>query len=282
MATNPGLEQIQRWMQACIQYQGGYEEALTSEAAQAAIPAAEARNVVLPSKTLTPMERLDIYRDMYLLRMEEALSIDFPSLKHFLGDDEFMKLVARYTAAHPSRSYTFNRFGDHLVDYIASLDDLPKKDFCHALARLEFALTTVFDASETPALSPEAVRAVPQDAWETARLKPIGPFELQAFDYPVSSYIGAVDEENPFPRVGKKKTWVVCYRRNFHVHRMNLEQPAYELLRALASGQTVGESIVSVLTQKWRPAVKQSLLFDWFRDWMSEGLFQAVELAEAR
>jgi hypothetical protein len=37
-----------------------------------------------------------------------------------------------------------------------------------------------------------------------------------------------------------------------------------------------------VLTQKWRPAVKQSQLFDWFRDWMSEGLFQAVELAEAR
>ena len=113
MATSANLEQIQRWMQACIQYQGGVEEALVSEAANAAIPAEEARNVVLPGRALTALERLDIYRDMYLLRMEEALGIDFPALKHFLGDDEFMKLVARYTDAHPSRSYTFNRFGDH-------------------------------------------------------------------------------------------------------------------------------------------------------------------------
>lgn len=280
MATEPNLEQIQRWMQACIQYQGGCEEALQFEPANAAISADEARTVVRPSKTLTPLERLDIYRDMYLLRMEEALAIDFPALKHFLGEDQFMKLVARYTDAHPSRSYTFNRFGDHLVDFIGSLDDLPKKDFCHDLARLEAALTTVFDAAETPALSPEAVRAVPQDAWETARLKPIGPFQLLASDYPVSLYIGAVDEENPFPRLGKKKTWVVCYRRDFHVHRMNLEHPSYELLSALASSKTVGEAIVSVMTRTWRPAVKQLQLFDWFRDWMSEGLFQAVELAE--
>jgi len=279
MATSANLEQIQRWMQACIQYQGGVEEALVSEAANAAIPAEEARNVVLPGRALTALERLDIYRDMYLLRMEEALGIDFPALKHFLGDDEFMKLVARYTDAHPSRSYTFNRFGDHMVDFLESQDELPKRDFCHALARLEFALTKVFDANETPAMTPEAVRAVPQDAWETARLKPIGPFQLLAFDYPVSLYIGAVDEENPFPRIAKKKTWAVCYRRDFHVHRMNLEHPAYELLSALASGQTVGDSIVSVLTKKWRPAVKQSQLFEWFRDWMSEGLFQAVELA---
>jgi len=27
--------------------------------------------------------------------------------------------------------------------------------------------------------------------------------------------------------------------------------------------------------------VKQSQLFEWFRDWMGEGLFQAVELAGA-
>ena len=44
---------------------------------------------MLPSQTLTSAERLDIYRDMYLLRMEEALAIDYPGLKHFLGEEEF-------------------------------------------------------------------------------------------------------------------------------------------------------------------------------------------------
>ena len=282
MPTDPGLERIQRWMQACILDQGTCEQAITSEEAQAAIPAGVARSVVLPSKTLSSLERLDIYRGMYLLRMEEALAIDYPALKHFLGDDSFMKLVARYVEIFPSRSYTLNRLGDQLPEFLATVDGLPKKDFCRDLARLEYALTMVFDSAETPALTQEAVRAVPQDAWETARLRPVQAFRLLEFDYPVSRYLGAVDEENGFPRVAPKKTWLVAYRRNYYVHRMDLKQPAYELLTALASGTTMGESILSVMTRKRRPAVKESQLFEWFRDWMNEGLFQGVELADAK
>jgi hypothetical protein len=282
VATDPGLDRIQRWMQACILNQGTVEEAIASEAAQSAIPPEQAREVVLPSKTLSPLERLDIYRGMYLLRMEEALSIDYPALKHFLGADEFMQLVARYVDAYPSRSYTLNRLGDHLCEFIATLDDLPRKEFCVDLARLEYALTCVFDAPETTALKGEAVRAVPPEAWEGARLKPVEAFRLLEFNYPVSRYLGAVDEENPFPRVARKKTWLVAYRREYGLHRMDLTQPAYELLSALASGKTLGEAIISVLPRKWRPAVKEAHLFEWFRDWMAEGLFQSVELANSQ
>ena len=277
MAIDPGLARIQRWMQTCILDQGTCEEAITSEKAQAEIPADVAREVVRPSKTLSALERLDIYRGMYLLRMEEALAIDFPGLKRFLGDDEFMGLVARYVDVYPSRSYTLNRLGDHLLDFLGTVDDLPKVEFVRELARLEFALTAVFDAEESAPLSEAAVRAVPQEAWENARLKPIAALRLLAFAYPVSLYIGAVDEENPFPRVARKKTWVVAYRRDFHVHRMDLAEPAFELLSALVAGETVGQAIVAVMTRKRRKPVKESQLFEWFRDWMAEGLFRAVE-----
>ncbi len=236
--------------------------------------------MVLPSKTLSALERLDIYRGMYLLRMEEALSIDYPGLKHFLGADGFMRLVARYMEVHPSRSYTLNRLGDHVCDFIGTLGDLPHKDFCHDLARLEYALTTVFDAPDSPALKGEDVRAVPQDAWETARLKPVEALRLLEFNYPVSRYLGAVDQENPFPRLARKKSWVVAYRSSYNLHRMDLAQPAYELLSALASGRTLGEAILSVMLRKWRPAVRESDLFDWFRDWMAAGLFQSIELGD--
>jgi len=278
-STDPGLERVQRWMQTLILDQGTCEEAIASERAQAEIPAGQARGIVLPSQTLSSFERLNIYREMYLLRMEEALSSDYPALKHYLGEEEFMRLVARYVEVYPSRSYTLNRLGDHLPEFLATLDDLPKKDFCHDLARLEYALTGVFDAAETAPLKPEAVQAVPPDAWETARLKPIAAFRLLQFDYPVSRYLGFVDEENPAPRLARKKTWVVAYRRNYHVHRIDLTEPGYELLSALAADKTVGEAIVSVMTRKWRPAVRQKQLFEWFRDWMAEGLFQAVEVA---
>src|SRR5690348_5561133 len=173
MATDVNLARIQRWMQACILNQGTCEEAIQSTPAQAEIPAEQARTLVKPSATLTPLERLDIYRGMYLLRMEEALEIDYPALAHFLGKDEFFRLVARYSDAYPSRSYTLNRLGDRLPEFVGTLTDIPKPDFCRDLARLEYGLTQVFDEEETPRLAEEAIQAVPQDAWENARLKPV-------------------------------------------------------------------------------------------------------------
>jgi hypothetical protein len=188
--------------------------------------------------------------------------------------------VARYVEVYPSRSYTLNRLGDHLPEFLATCSNLPKRDFCVELARLEYALTMVFDARETPPLRPETVQAVPPDAWETVRLQPIEGFRLMAFDYPVSRYLGAVDSENRFPRIVRKKTWVVVYRRNYVLHRMDLSEASYELLAALAADHTIGEAITAVMTRKRHPAVKEAQLFNWFREWMAEGLFQALILSD--
>ena len=277
MGTDPGLDRVQRWLQACILTQGPPEEAVLSAGEQAGIAPEVARGLVLPSKTLSVLERLEIQRGMFLPRMEEALAIDYPALKHFLGAEAFMRLVARYVETYPSKSYTLNRLGDHLPEFLRTEKSLAKNEFCVDLATLEYALTMVFDGRETVPLSEQAVRAVPADTWEGARLRPIEAFRLLAFDYPVSQYIGAIAEENAFPRIARKKTWVVAYRRNYQVHRMDLKEPAYELLTALASGRTLGEAIETLLARRSRTAVKQSHLFDWFRGWMAEGLFQAVE-----
>ena len=74
--------------------------------------------MILPSRTLTPLERVGIYHGMYLLRMDDGLASDYPALQHFLGDDGFVDLVRGYVQAHPSRSYTLNRLGDHLPEYL--------------------------------------------------------------------------------------------------------------------------------------------------------------------
>jgi hypothetical protein len=258
MATD--LTALQHWMQHCIQQPGECDAAMLEEA----------RKIIRPSATLASEERLDIYRGMYLLRMQEALDIDYPGLAHFLGADEFSRLVSRYVDVYPSRSYTLNRLGDQLPPFLDTITDIQKPEFCRALARLELALTVVFDELETPGVTPEEIAAVPQDAWERARLRPIAAFRLLAFEYPVSQYIGAVDEENAFPQIRKRKTWVAAYRKNYRVHRLDLSRQAHQLLSLLVAGQTVGEALTAV-------PVPQSRLFEWFRDWVAEGLFRAVE-----
>ncbi len=273
-------------MQAFVVHPGTEEEALTG-ASREGIPVAEVPGVVLPSRTLTSVERVGVYRGMYLLRLAEALEGDYPGLQHFLGDQGFSDLVRGYLQAYPSRSYSLNRLGDHLPDYVRSAPGFRRREFLYDLARLELAVSEVFDAPETPALNAERIAAVPSEAWERARLTPIAPFRLLSLQYPVSDYLTSVKEEDHdhHPRARRKANWVAVFRRDYACLRLDLTRAAYELLESLASGTSLGQAVTAAARRQKRRAAHKVLhedqLFRWFRDWVSGGIFQSVELDPA-
>jgi hypothetical protein len=275
MAPKVKLKRTQHWMQTVIMHPGTNQRAVASRKAQALVPKRLFPQLVLRSKTLDSYERIGIYRDMYLARLREALASDYPGLLHYLGDDTFTRLVAGYVRAHPSRSYTLNRLGDHLPEYIHSAAELPRREFLCDLARLELAMSQVFDAPESPVLKLRDIANVPPEAWETARLKPIEALRLLAFHYPVSTYLKSVRDRTPHPSTRRKNNWVVVFRKHYTLRRLDVTRPGYELLSSLVSGVKLGKALS--LAARHRKAVSEVQLFSWFRDWVANGLFQAVE-----
>jgi hypothetical protein len=274
------LERVQRWMHAVVAHPGTTEEAVASEPARALLSPEAVSELVLPSRTLAPVERLGIYHGMYLMRMEEALAVDYPALKHCLGDGPFWDLVSAYVQVHPSRSYSLNRLGDHLPDFLREAAGVPRRAFCHELARLELAVSQVFDARETPVLGAAEVGAIPAEAWETAVLQPIEALRLLALGYPVNEYAQSVkDEDHDHPSARRKPNWLAVYRRSYSVYRLALSRPAHELLADLTSGRPLGEAVAAAQRRGGRRGPREEDLFRWFRDWVSEGLFQSVRLA---
>ena len=277
MASEVGLARLQRWMQGVVVHPGAIEQALGSPEAE--VPVARLPEVILPSKTLSPAERVDIYHGMYPLRMEEALANDYPALQHFLGADAFREMVLEYVRVHPSRTYTLNRLGDHLPDFVRTAPGVKRRDFCHELATLERAVTEVFDAPETPALAEAAIAAVPPEAWEGARLQTITAFRLLSFRYPVNAYLQTVrDDDHDHPKARLKDEWVAVYRRGYSVYRLDLSRPAHDLLSDLAAGKPLGEAVAAALRRGRRPP-SEGELFRWFREWVSGGVFASVETA---
>ena len=142
------------------------------------------RDVVLPShRGLRAAERVGIYQGMYLPRMLEALESDYPGLAHFLGHDRWTRLVRRYLTAHPSRSYTLNELGRRLPEFVRA-HGLPRPAFCHDLARLEWAMSQVFDA---PAHAADRRRGdrrrCGRGELERARLVPSAALRLLVLDH---------------------------------------------------------------------------------------------------
>ena len=245
MPSPSDLNQLQLWVQ---QYVRGSDASLDA-----------VESIITPSSGMTSPERIGVYREMYLVRLVEALETDYPGLRHFLGAVEFARVVGRYVDSFPSRSYTLNRLGDHLPEFLGP-------GFAGELAQLELALSEVFDAEESPVLSAAAIAAVPPDSWESAVLLPINAFRLLSFHYPVSAYLTAVQDSTPSPPIRRKRSYVACYRRQYAVHRIDLTRPAFQLLTDLAAGVPLGKAVKTYGKQ----------LFPWFQEWAAEGLFRAV------
>lgn len=279
MSSPPPLDRLQRWMQAAVVHPGDIETALRSPTARREIARADVDAVILPSATLQPAQRVAIYQNMYLLRMEEALGTDYPGLKHFLGDDGFFSLVRDYVQVHPSRSYTLNRLGDRLPDFVAVAPDVRRRDFCADLARLERALSQVFDAPETQALSADEIDRIAPEAWEGARLAPIAAFRLLALRYPASAYLDTLDDEqHRHPPARRRDTYIAVYRRDYSVYRHALTRGAHDLLADLVAGKTLGRAVAAALKRGGRRRPQPDDLFRWFRQWVSAGIFARVDL----
>jgi hypothetical protein len=274
------LDCLQRWMQAVIVHPGTVDEAAADAGAQAEVPLERVGEVILPSASLSPLERMAIYHAMYPLRMEEALASDYPALKRFLGDEGFFELVRAYVQEHPSRSFTLGPLGSHLPEFVASARAVRRRAFCHELARLERAIAEVFEAPEEAALDERAILSVPARAWENARLRPIPAFRLLALRYPAGAYLDSLhDDGHRHPPIRRQDGWVAVYRRNYSVYRHDLSRPAHDLLADLAGGHTVGEAVAAALARRSRPRPQAEDLFRWFRQWAAAGMFAEVRLS---
>jgi hypothetical protein len=269
---------LQRWMQSVIVHPGSLEDALAAGEGASLVPPGRVGEVILPSAALEPAERIAIYHGMYRLRMAEALESDYPALAHFLGEDRWPALVAGYCAAHPSRSYTLNVLGRHLPDWLAEAPTLRRRGFCRDLARLEWAVTEAFDAEETPRLAEAEIAAVPDEAWEAARLVPSPALRLLELRWNANEWLDSTkDERHEHPRPRRCATRVAVFRRDYAVYRRELSLPAFRLLSDLAAGRTVGEALAAALGRRGAPGPEA--LARWFRQWAADGLFARVEVA---
>ncbi len=274
MPADMPLELVQRWMLEVVTQTGSVRRALHSVQARRELGPERLGDVVRPSRTLSSEQRIGIYHDMYLLRMVEALEFDYPGVAHLLGHARFHRLVESYVGTHPSRSYTLNRLGDHLPDYIATLETLPRRALLADLARLELAITLVFDAAHHDALSAGEIVSIPAEAWPAIRFRPIDAMRLLRLDYPVDDYLQSIKQGGDPPPLRKSPRWLLVFRSDLSVRQATLPRREWTMLDAICRGLPLAAAVETLAGL--RPRLSETELFAWFRDWTRMGLFSAV------
>jgi len=234
--------------------------------------------IVTRGPQLSAADRLQIYHYAYHARLTECLGDDFPAVKHAVGDVVFTRLCRAYIHAHPSRHPNLNGFGAHFPTFLAQGKfRLGQRAALADLARLEWALVDVLHAQAAPTFDVAALQRMPLNRWATMRLRPSATVKLLVFSHPVNAWFQSwrEDRSGALPRRGWSATAV--YRQGFRVWRMDLTPPMHAILASLFAGKTLGKALAAAAKDHGDPQRLVSDLQIWFREWVSGGLFAAIE-----
>jgi hypothetical protein len=246
---------------------------------------AKAAAVIKPSWSLRPAERVEIYARMYFARLHEALGADYPVVRRIVGEDAFERLARAYVTRHPPRSYTLNHLGDRFPGFVARHEPLGEaRPLVREVARLERAMSEVFDAEAVTPLGPADLARVGVREWPRARLVPVPGLRVLSFGRPANAVVTAVRERGELPEeTGPRRTFVAVYRKDDRVWRLGLDAPAYAALATLVRGGRVADAVAAA-EQRWRgpEGGLEGAIRRWFAEWAAEGLFARVESGRRR
>ncbi len=268
-------------MQAVVMHPDGAAAGLKSRPARRllGLAAREPEAVVLPSKSLSSVERLGIYAHMYFARLVEVMEAEYPIARRILGPEAFVEACRRFVARHPSRSRTLNALSEQFPGFLArSLPRSNRNGLAADVARIERAMEDVFDAPRAEPMTAEAFAAIGPDRWERATLRVNPALRLLKLRYPANDFMTAL-RRGDRPRIPRPRaTCAIVFRRDFQVFRRNQEPEQFRLLAALAAGRPLAAAVRAGIGGRPGSADRVAKrLGKWFEEWSAAHVFVAAK-----
>lgn len=265
------LKELQLWMVDVLRRR----RALPKDEALSVL----AREHFTGNDRLSPVEQAEIYREQFWLRHTSSLVEDFPGVGGILGQEDWERLVEEYLEATPPTSHSLRDLGDVFPAFIQSSEWLPHRELCTDMARLEWAYVEVFDADDTPPLDPQKLAAMPEAAWETARLVLNPALRTLRVGYPVVELRQRIRKnEDDVPIPGAKAQNLVIYRApNRNLLHEVLSDGAYALLEALGAGLSLVDACSRAMVRHPESADEiETSVGTWFQLFAQKGFIVDV------
>lgn len=268
------LDQHLRWMLRVVTHEGGVDAGLEAAAAEGLLPGGSpAGGPVVGDTRLDARDRLHIYAYAFFARIHDVMADELPATRHLLGPGRFEALLRAYLRDHPPGSFSLDRVGAALADWLDAHDE-PLLAAAADIVRVERAMDRAFDAPPSERLAPEAL-ATPDLAHRRLVLAP--SLILLALRHDVIPAMDAARADREAAPPPERPTWVVVYRTGFRRRRRAVPRDAFRLLQALASGASLGEALERVGA---RDDVDTAALIGavggWFQQWTADGWIVAL------
>lgn len=142
---------------------------------------------------------LAIYHNAYKARLLDVLRNDFPTILHWMGDEEFDGLATAYIRQSPSAHFSLRWLGKGFEGFVRE-HLVPEQSAPLAeLIALEWAFTLAFDAPAAEPLTIEAMAALAPEQWPELRVRAVPSMQSLECRFNSLSLWRSVKEETEFP-----------------------------------------------------------------------------------
>jgi len=244
----------------------------------------EAKDYILPSPTLEPYQRIEIYNQQYWWRLLTILHDNLPLLTRLFGYTDFNQVIGfPYLTACPPDTWSLNPLGSRAVDWLEKTYHEKDRSFVLDAAKLDVAYNDGFTMPQLPPVTLDENGDINDLLNQKLTLQPT--VSLYRMDYHLFPFrqemLGEAPEyweEHPFPELVKEKDVCTLLYRN-QAHNMCFEEidPAeHFLLSQFEKGRTIAKAC-EALEQQGPGIVRkaENHLSEWFHKWAVRGLLTA-------
>jgi Putative DNA-binding domain len=195
-------------------------------------------------------DRLDIYRNTFIIGATRALRLSYPAVHKLVGNDFFEGAAGLFIAQHPPRTAHLDDYGAEFAGFLQDFPPAAALVYLADVARLEWAVSCALHAEDAEPLDLARLAGLAADDQGRVAFTPHPAFALLRSDYPVDviwravldgddAALSAVDL-TPYP------IRLMVERRAAGVDVSRLGEPAWRFAAALRDGLPLEAAIAEI------------------------------------
>jgi hypothetical protein len=194
---------------------------------------------LIDSNLADSVERVDVYRKGYSLRLLESLENDYCVLRGHVGPEIFEDLGRKYINNYPSNNFSICIFGRHFSQFLAG----EGHKLWSEMADFEWALGYVLDAADAPVLTLAELGTVAGEDWPNLQftLHPSVHFYKYSSNAPQITYALMVEQEAPESHIDENTSDWVIWRFELKPFFESISEAKFWMLGAIEQGKTFAE-----------------------------------------
>jgi hypothetical protein len=222
--------------------------------------------------------RVGIYRHAYRARLAEALDDVYPILHKILGDETYASMAKLFIEAHPSVHRSIRWYGSELADFLAAEAPFSEQPALAEIARFEWTLSEVFDASDAVPFDRTALTDIDPGNWAALRFRFHPSMRRLALSWNSVAIWQCMSDDDAPPAAEATSAPVpwLLWRQNFKNYFRSLDPAEEAALEAAIAGRPFGEiceELGAFLAEEEIPLRAATLL----AGWLDSGIIVAIE-----